>query len=193
MHAPEMPLKPEAYTTGKSHCSSDAPRSMNSSNVRSMTQSGRAASRSILLTTTTTCEGAGMSESFVLVQLKCSKPRDPFIQGRDPCIPVQQPCSVTCVHAEALAALGTPTAQTVKHASAHIFASLTVSQAAVESRYSFETISLPFPHLLIERQGLAQHEASLWHGALHGVHEQQHTCAHSTCSELLDMPMQLRT
>lgn len=49
-----MPLTPDAYTMGKSHCSSLAPRSMNSSKVESTTHSGRAAGRSILFTTTTT-------------------------------------------------------------------------------------------------------------------------------------------
>ena len=37
---PAMPFAPDAYTTGKSHCSSVAPSSTNRSNVASMTQSG---------------------------------------------------------------------------------------------------------------------------------------------------------
>ena len=49
-----MPWKPEAYTTGNSHCSSVAPSEQNRSKVVSTTQSGRAPSRSILFTTTTT-------------------------------------------------------------------------------------------------------------------------------------------
>ena len=46
------PLKPEAYTIGKSNCSSDAPNLSNNSNVWSITQLGRAEGLSILLITT---------------------------------------------------------------------------------------------------------------------------------------------
>ena len=38
---PAVPARPEAYTTGNSHCSSEAPSSTNRSTVASNTQSGR--------------------------------------------------------------------------------------------------------------------------------------------------------
>ncbi len=47
-----VPFTPEAYTTGKSSCSSSAPSSINKSNTSSTTSSGRAESLSTLFTTT---------------------------------------------------------------------------------------------------------------------------------------------
>ena len=49
---PENPFNPDAYTIGKSNCSSDAPNLSNNSNVEFSTYSMRAPGRSTLFTTT---------------------------------------------------------------------------------------------------------------------------------------------
>lgn len=56
--ASSKPHPPSAAQTRAPHCSSEAPRSMNRSNVASTTLSGCAAGRSTLFTTTSTCLSA---------------------------------------------------------------------------------------------------------------------------------------